>query len=81
MGEPTDFMMTEPKYGYLRQDDSGHWYLIPEELRKDFRELLDTIETCDYPSCENAEDKFIRDFDKYRLSGGYQDLRIFMGRE
>jgi hypothetical protein len=66
------------QYGRLRQDDDGHWYLIPTGSCKEFRELLDAIQSDDYDASEKAEDKFIKYFEKYRLSGGYQDLIIPM---
>ena len=66
------------QYGRLRQDNDGHWYLIPTGSCKEFRELINILEYRNHPDYEDAEDKFIKYFDKYRLSGGYQDLIIPM---
>ena len=67
------------KYGYLRQDDDGHWYLIPEEMIKNFSNLEEQIENEeDWEKKDFLISLFIEAFDTYRLSGGYQDLRISM---
>jgi hypothetical protein len=66
-----------PKYGYLRQDDDSHWYLVPEETIGNFDNMLRQIED-GWQRKDDLIDMFIEAFDKYRLSGGYQDLKILM---
>lgn len=56
---------------YLRQDDSSHWYLVPETELAEFTQLRDLISDDD-----DACDLFIGKFDKYRLSGGPESLPI-----
>jgi hypothetical protein len=56
---------------FLRQDDSAHWYLIPETELVRFSDLMEEI-----PDDEDACDLFIGLFDKYRLSGGPENLPI-----
>jgi|SaaInl8_200m_RNA_FD_contig_31_843250_length_303_multi_4_in_0_out_0_1 hypothetical protein len=38
------------KYGYLRQDNDGHWYLIPENLIDEHDELNRKISEESYNS-------------------------------
>ena len=67
------------KYGYVHQDDDGHWYLVPEEYAKLFIKQLDDI-TCT-KDCDKKDDlisEFISNFDEYRLSGGVESLKIMM---
>ena len=64
------------KIGYLRQDESSHWYLVPEDEVKSFDRMAD--EACSAPTWEEQEDLWIdfsRKFDKYRLGGGYTDVK------
>lgn len=66
-------------FGYLRCDDDGHWYLIPENELQVFSKMVDDISNCDtWVKRDEFCDKFIEKFDKYRLSGGVEDLRISM---
>ena len=67
-------------YGYLREDDDGHWYLIPEDKLSHFYWIKEKIETLKAYSdeWEDACQDMIDNFDKYRLSGGPYDLRIKM---
>lgn len=45
----------------IKQDDSGHDYIIPYELSDEFNRLLDLGEV--------AEDEFIDKFEKYMCGG------------
>jgi hypothetical protein len=63
------------KFGYLRQDDASHWYLIPEELIALFETLMEKV----YREDEEAIDEFVDKFTKYRLSPATPyDLKIEM---
>jgi hypothetical protein len=67
-----------PKYGCLRTD-GDHWYLLPEGLKESFGVLSNKIYEENNETIKDALiDAFIDVFDKYRLSGGYQDLKILM---
>ena len=71
-----------PKFGYLRQDEDSHWYLIPEEYVKLFSKQMDDIYLeSDDEKRDNLISEFIHNFEEYRLSGGVQDLRIPMEQE
>ena len=67
------------KFGYLRQDDDSHWYLVSEDVIKNFDNILNQIEEeSDFEKREELIDLFIETFDGYRLSGGCYDLKIQM---
>lgn len=51
--------MSEERFRFM-EDDDGHLYLIPEELR----ELFITLEDVGYTT--GAHNKFIDTFDQYR---------------
>lgn len=62
------------KYGRLRTDDDGHWYLVPEELVEQFDAYLEA--TYASPHDYEAEARFIDKFDEYRTGGGIRDFRV-----
>ncbi len=65
------------KSGYLKSDDDGHWYLIPEDLISRWRELIGISTTSNvYEEMESAHNNLNSEFEKYRLSGGIEDLKI-----
>ena len=67
------------KYGYLRQDDDGHWYLLEPEAVKQFENLHEQIcSETDWKKKEYLIDIFIDAFDKNRLSGGISNLKVLM---
>jgi hypothetical protein len=69
-------------YGYFRQDDSDHWYLIPEELLSTFIRLRDQIDIWDIgEERDKMCDEFVRIFNKYRLSGGVESYRVVLEYE
>jgi hypothetical protein len=69
-----------PKIGYLRKDDDGHWYLVPENFIHVFDSFYEAIENHDSYSeeWENAIDEFVSNCDEYRLSGGIDNLKVLM---
>jgi hypothetical protein len=68
------------KTGYLRQDDSGHWYVVPEEEVEKFDATMRAVN--EVPEHSEAwyirVDGFIALYEEYRLSGGYQDQKVLM---
>lgn len=63
------------EYGYLRKDDDGHWYLVPESTINQFDSAMRYIDGCEQYSdeWEDAVEDFITEFDEYRLSGGIEN--------
>lgn len=58
--------------GYLRQDDDGHWFLVPVSEIDAFREALELVYT-GYEPIEVVSD-FNERFGKYRLYGMYDSI-------
>lgn len=66
-------------WGYFRQDEDSHWYLIPEKYIKLFIKQKDDIAcTIDFEKRENLVEEFIQNFDEYRLSGGIESYKVMM---
>lgn len=68
------------KLGVLRNDDDGHWYLIPEDLAHEFDSTEETIYMADAYSeyWNSAIEHFEKEFGRYRLPGGYRELKVLM---
>jgi len=68
------------EYGYLRQDESSHWYLVPSDKVGDFDALTSQIERYEEYTDKWGElvNKFIDDFDKYRTGGGVSHLKVLI---
>ena len=68
------------KTGYLRKDESSHWYAIPKDLVADFDQLQDEIYSLSEYTDEwyDAVDTFCNRFDSYRTGGGYSDIEIII---
>jgi hypothetical protein len=67
------------KYGKLRQDEDSHWYLLPEEIVKNFSAMMDKIYLeNDWEKKDLLIDFFIEAFGQYRLLGGIQDLKVLI---
>lgn len=63
--------------GYFRQDDSGHWYLIPKNQTGRYLFLLDGIYNANTSEeKEDYADIFISEFDAFRLSGGIENYEV-----
>ena len=65
------------KFGYLRQDESSHWYLVPEELIGEYDALIEEMGD----SWEDDDDLCIDYIDKYgeyMLGGAIQHLKVVM---
>ena len=66
--------------GYIRSDDSGHRYLVPEDIVVAFDALLNQMGSVDEDSERFYDlcDDFERDYGKYRLDGGVENLKVLM---
>lgn len=71
-------MTTKEITGYFRQDDSGHWYLIPEEHVKDYDKLNEYLQdgagfenNAFYDACAEFDQKF----GEFKIDGPY-DLKV-----
>lgn len=71
---------SEPEYGYLRCDESGHWYVVPESEIADFDSLCDATREAGPYSEEGRElvAQFNNRFWKYAVGGGIYDLRVLI---
>lgn len=68
------------KFGYLRADDDGHDYLVPEEEIEAFDELWEKVENTPWNSgnwCEIV-DEFNDKYWKYALGESPRYLKIVM---
>jgi len=54
------------------QDDSGHWYVIPAELKSEFNKLVDCDED-DY----DLQNEFMERFDQYRTGGDLNNTQLY----
>ena len=78
---------------YLRKDDDGHWYLVPESDIVEFDTAKEQTnwEDGDFGHVYSrgdggfvwigAIDEFIERFDKYRLSGGVSHLKVIIEQD
>ena len=60
-----------------RQDDSGHWYVIPEELNARWSELHEIMEGENQAAFEKAEDEFISEFSLYMTGGDLNNVQLW----
>lgn len=72
-----------PILGKLRQDDDGHWYLIPNLYFRTFDVLVAKLEKLGgdpglWYERQNIVEELEKNFDKYRLDGGPFDLDVIM---
>ncbi len=70
------------KTGKLRQDDSYHWYLVPDDKIARFDEMSLTLENTDEfaEGYSDYEDEFMNRYSRYRLDGdpGIYKLSVIM---
>lgn len=64
------------KKGYFCQDDAGHWYLIPKEKVMRFKSLLSNFYLASWEERFKIAETLVKDFDRYRLSGGVGDYEV-----
>jgi hypothetical protein len=60
-----------------RKDESGHWYVIPEELNDRWNELSEIMDGENQKDFEEAEDKFIEEFYKYMIGGDLNNVQLY----
>lgn len=67
------------KFGYLRQDDDCHWYLVPEDKVEDFDKMKTKIEEClMYTSAwDDLVCQFWSAYNDYRIDG-YRNFKVVM---
>lgn len=76
--------MAKKQYGFLRKDEHGRWYLIPEDEVNDFDEYMELLGKLDWDAdgeweqIEEVVGDIEDDFGKYRLKTVPFDLRIEM---
>ena len=68
------------KTGYLRQDDSCHWYAVPKEFIERFDMVMDRLNELKFETDEwhDAIDDFESEFGEYRTGGGISDYEIIL---
>lgn len=59
-----------------RQDESSHWYLIPNELNKKFSQLHEEA----INGSTSAEDEFITIFSKYMCGGDINNKQLYIAK-
>lgn len=55
------------------QDDSGHWYVIPADMKEEFHQLLEKVTDEDY----DAQDAFNEKFSGYRTGGDLNLVQLY----
>ncbi len=68
------------KYGYLRQDEDSHNYLIPEDEIEAFDKLMAEISKTGDHTDEwyDKIDEFNDRYQDYRVEGGLSSLKVVM---
>lgn len=56
------------------KDDSGHWYLIPNELVEEFNSLCEKADNGDEDACTEVDSKF----GKYRTGGDLNTEQLYV---
>ncbi len=62
--------------GYFRQDDAGHWYIIPKEKVTRFVGLKEDMYLSDWKKRFELSQIFMEEFEQYRLSGGIENYEV-----
>lgn len=62
--------------GYFRQDDAGHWYLIPKEKLNRFVGLMDAFYVSSWKERWDIADTLENEFNVYRINGGIEDYEV-----
>lgn len=68
--------MTLQKVQALR-DESGHWYVIPSELREEWTRLNNIMDEDNETASQEAVDKFIETFNQYRTGGDLNNVQLY----
>lgn len=62
---------------YAVQDQEGHWYVIPYEMREEFFELDEKMGTENQVEFEEADEKFNSLFSHYRTGGDLNLVALY----
>ena len=60
------------------QDESSHWYIIPNELAEEFHSLLDTIYADANDHAYLDEEIFEKKFSEYRTGGDINNIQLYI---
>lgn len=61
------------------RDDNAHWYVIPAEMREEFRVLLEQSTDTNLKDDDmyDAQDKFISKFSQYATGGDLNNTQLY----
>lgn len=64
----------------VHQDDSGHWYVVPEDKMPEYREALTNIGNQEEYSDTwyDAINEFINKFSEYRTGGDLNNVALYL---
>lgn len=60
------------------QDESCHWYIIPNELYPKWIELNNLMDSPNQSIFEEAEDNFIKEFSQYMTGGSPNNTQLYI---
>lgn len=69
--------MEDLKRVYVTQDDDGHNYVIPYELKEEFQNRLDAISKLAFLDGEELTETFIDKFSKYCTGGDINLIELY----
>lgn len=61
------------------EDDSAHWYIIPNDLHKKFRELHNKI--CNNEDDQDSIDEFEKLFSEFRTGGDLNNTQLYIKQD
>jgi len=61
----------------ITQDDDGHSYIIPYEMKEEFIDLLNKLIECDYEDAEIL-DEYVNKFEQYRTGGDINNIELYI---
>ena len=63
---------------FVTTDDSGHWYIVPQELKEDWDYLRSRLENEDDPMYYGILDQFETKFGQYRTGGDINLVQLYI---
>ena len=63
------------------QDDSGHWYLIPNEWENTFNSMLENCYDGDFDDYDDSFEEFDNLFGQYRTGGDLNLVQLYIDEE
>ena len=76
--QKNDWVNAQRTTGYLRRDDSGHWYAIPDTVIEAFDDAQEQLEGKEYMDAADDFDSFEAHYGEYRLGGSYTDVKVLI---